>query len=166
MTATSLVYYQEKLLKTQARKLTFHWSVASGAPTLLVAGAPILVTQAAISAQATIDSFLGTTSEFDYLAFDATSMGTDAIGFIIDMKGQARTAVWTELKVFTSTNGVTQAGSRAAGGTMAATTLGAGLLCGASASVTGSGNLACRHVIGSLDSADGTLELSVYWIAK
>ncbi len=166
MSSTSLVYYQEKLLKTQPRQLTFVWTASSGTLTAQVAGAPVLATGAAISAQATIDNFLGTSSEFDYLAFDATAMGTDAIGVIIDMKGQAKSAVFAELRSFSSTYNATLAGARAAGGVLTASTLETAYACGASATITGSGNLAFKGVISSLDSLTGILVLQLYWIAK
>lgn len=166
MSDTSLIYYQEKLGKTQPRRLRFVWTISSGTPTLVVAGAPVLVTQAAISAQSTIDNFLGTTSEFDYLAFDATSMGTDAFGVIVDMKGQAKTAVFASLNSYTGTYQVTSAGARATGGTLTATTLETAYACGLSSTVTGSGNLAFKGVISGLDSATGSVVLDLEWIAK
>ena len=164
--ATSLVYYQEKLLKTQPRKVSFVWTASSGTLTPAVQGSPILVTQAAIASQAVINDFLGTTSEFDYLAFDATAMGTDAIGVIVNMQGQARTAIWAEIKQFSGTYQVTQAGARSAGGVLTASTLETAYACGFSTSITGSGNLAFKGVISGLDSLTGTLVLDLGWIAK
>lgn len=167
MSATSLVYYQEKLGKTQPRRLQLAWSASSGTLTALVAGYPILATGAAISAQATIDTFLGTTSEFNYLAFDATSMGTDALGILIDMKGQARQAVWAKLTSYSSTYFATTANAVANGATgITATTLETALSCGDSSSITGSGNIAFKGVISGLDSLTGVLTLDIYWISK
>lgn len=166
MGATSLVYWQEKLLKTQPRKIQLVWSASSGTLTPQLSGYPILATGAAISTQATINSFLGTTAEFDYLAFDATAMGTDALAVIVDMKGQAKTAVWAELKSFSSTYQVTQAGARANGGSLTASTLETAYACGDSSSITGSGNLAFKGVISGLDSLTGSLVLDLWWISK
>lgn len=165
MAGTSLVYWNDKLAKTQGRHLQFVWNIASGTPTLEVAGAPILVTQGAL-VQATIDTFLGTTAEFDYLAFDATSMGTDALGVIVDMKGQAAVGVWAELRQLTSTGGVTQAGARSTAKPLLTTSLTTEFACGASTSITGSGNLAFKGVISGLDAADGILVLDMYYISK
>lgn len=167
MADTSLIYWQEKLGKTQARRLRISWSVVSGAFTECVAGNPILLTQAAIAAQSTINNFLGTTAEFDYLAFDATSMGTDALGVIIDMKGQAIKVLAAHLNLYSSTYLGTAAGARALGSAgITATTLETAVACGYSSSITGSGNIAFKGVISGLDSATGLVVLDVDWIAK
>ncbi len=166
MADTSLIYYQEKFGKTQPRRLTFVWSVTSGAFTEQVKGNPILLTQGAISAQSTIDNFLGTTSEFNYLAFDATSMGTDAVGVIVDMKGQAATAVSARLTMNSSTYLATTAYAAALGGSLTATTLETAFACGLSSTVTGSGNLAFKGVISGLDAITGLVQLDILWISK
>jgi hypothetical protein len=166
MADTSLVYWQEKLGKTQARKLQFVWTTVSGAFTEKVPGAPVLLTQGAIASQSVIDNFLGTTSEFDYLAYDATAMGTDALGIIVDMKGQAAKAVYATLDAYSSTYGATLAGCRVAGGVLVASTLEAAFACGASTTITGSGNLAFKGVISSLDTHTGLVVLNLYIISK
>ena len=124
MADTSLIYWQEKLAKTQARRLRISWSVISGAFTECVAGNPVLLTQGAIATQAVINTFLGTTAEFDYLAFDATSMGTDALGLLIDMKGQCAKVLAMHLNMYSSTYLGTAAGCHALGSVgITATTL-------------------------------------------
>lgn len=167
MADTSLIYWQEKLGKTQPRRLRVSWSVTSGAFTECVAGNPILLTQSAISAQSTIDNFLGTTSEFNYLAFDATSMGTDAVGVIIDMKGQAIKVVSAALNMYSSTYLGTAAGCRALGSAgITATTLECAVACGYSSSITGSGNIAFKGVISGMDAITGLVVLDIDWISK
>ncbi len=166
MADTSLIYWQEKLGKTQPRNLRIAWSVTSGAFTEIVPGAPILLTQAAVASQAVIDNFLGTTSEFNYLAFDATSMGTDALGVIVDMKGQAAKVVYASLTMMSSTYLGTTANANAIGGSLTATTLETAVSCGFSTSVTGSGNLAFKGVISGMDAITGLVVLNVYWISK
>ncbi len=42
----------------------------------------------AIASQTTVDNFLGTTNEFLIASFDATAMGTDTFGLLINMSGQ------------------------------------------------------------------------------
>jgi hypothetical protein len=167
MADTSLIYWQEKLGKTQARRLRVSWSVVSGAFTECVAGNPILLTQGAISAQSTIDNFLGTVSEFNYLAYDATSMGTDAVGVIIDMKGQAIKVLNMSLNMYSSTYLGTAAGCRALGSAgITATTLESAVACGYSSTITGSGNIAVKGVISGLDAITGLVVLDVDWISK
>lgn len=91
-TVPSIMPYNEAFIKGAPRLLSLVWNI-SGAVT--VASRPLgmapslLVTFGAIASQSVIDTFLGTTDEFSYLAFDATSMGTDAMGVIVNMKGQA-----------------------------------------------------------------------------
>ncbi len=167
MADTSLIYWQEKLAKTQPRRLRISWSVVSGAFTECVAGNPILLTQGAISAQSTIDNFLGTSSEFNYLAFDATSMGTDAVGVIVDMKGQCAKVLNAAINMYSSTYLGTAAGGRALGSVgITATTLETAVACGASSSITGSGNIAFKGVVSGLDAITGLVVLDIDWISK
>lgn len=164
MTATSLVYYQEKLGKTQIRKMRFVYTI-TGAKTIAeaVKGYPVLTGFDAISAQSTIDNFLGTSSEFLLAAFDATSMGTDAVYFIIDMKGQAKAAPRFRLTAVQGTYGgtFTFASSMAPVTALTASTLEGAIAVGTS------GNIAVKAVISSLDGlTTGQLVLDVDWIAK
>jgi hypothetical protein len=74
----------------------------------------------AIAAQSTIDNFLGTTSEFTTTQFDATTMGTDTFGLLINMSGlqgppnttniigQAKNVVSMSAVVVQATGGTTQ----------------------------------------------------------
>jgi hypothetical protein len=65
-----------------------------------------LVTFAALT-QASIDAFLGTSSEFTAAQFDATSMGADAMGVLIDLKGQADSLESMVVKCYSGTAGAT-----------------------------------------------------------
>ena len=58
--------------------------------------------------QALIDAHLGTTNEFTAAQFDATSMGADAQGIIIDMAGQAAELFMFEGICYSATGGATQ----------------------------------------------------------
>ena len=166
MADTPIMYWQEKLGKTQVRQLRIVWTTSSGTFTEKLPGNPIYFTQGAIATQSVIDNFLGTSSEFDYLAFDATSMGTDAVGVIIDMKGQAAKVSHATLDAYSGTHGVTLAGARTLTTAITATTLETAVACGASATITGSGNLAFKGVISGLDSHTGVVVLTVNWISK
>ncbi len=89
------VLRSDALQRSQPEILRFAWKI-TGAVTFakLTEGMPTLVTTTAIATQAVIDTFLGTTSEFDYLAFDATAMGADTIGVIVNCEGQIKKVLY------------------------------------------------------------------------
>jgi uncharacterized protein (UPF0261 family) len=100
----SLAYYNEVLGKGAPRRLTLIHEI-TGAVT--VAARPLAAATASLpmfgaTTQAVIDAFLGTTSEFDYLAFDATSLGADAMGLIVNMKGQAADVISFESRCYSA----------------------------------------------------------------
>lgn len=57
--------------------------------------------------QALIDAHLGTSSEFTAAQFDATSMGADAQGVIVDMGGQVDELIAVRAKCYSGTAGAT-----------------------------------------------------------
>jgi len=163
MSDVSLMYYSDKLGKTQPRILRLVYHLASAAVTNIVQGYPVYTTFGAISAQSTIDNFLGTSSEFNYLAFDATSMGTDAFGFIVNMGGQCKMVTHMIAAMRSSTYLATTAFAAAEGGSSAAltaTTLETAVAAGTS------GNIAGKLVISSLDSTTALLQIEIGWIAN
>ena len=58
--------------------------------------------------QAIIDAHLGTTSEFLLAAFDATAMGADAFGGILNMSGQVAEVYEMEATCWSGTAGATK----------------------------------------------------------
>lgn len=58
-------------------------------------------------AQAAIDAHLGTSSEFTAAQFDATSMGADAMGIILDMGGQCEELYSVTARCYSGTAGAT-----------------------------------------------------------
>ena len=57
--------------------------------------------------QALIDAHLGTSSEFTAAQFDATSMGNDAMGVILDMDGQCEELFSVTARCYSGTAGAT-----------------------------------------------------------
>ena len=57
--------------------------------------------------QAIIDAHLGTSSEFTAAQFDATSMGADAQGIIVDMGGQVDELYYVVARCYSGTAGAT-----------------------------------------------------------
>lgn len=91
MASTSLFYYSPELGQTIPYELTLCYSISAAetvSPTPM--NHATLTTFGAIASQSVIDDFLGTTDEFNYLAFNAQAMGTDSMGIIVNMFGQAK----------------------------------------------------------------------------
>lgn len=172
MSNSSLMYWNDKHSKTQARELTF-WFEITGAKTNSagIAGYPVLTLYDAVSGQSDIDDFLLTSSEFTAAQFDATAMGTDAFGVIVDMRGrqalgtsssqtgQADKLVAAEAALYVDDVAITDA--NATNLALSDSTLEPG------ASLGANGNLAARFVLAGLDAAtDGMVKVTFHWIAK
>ena len=164
MSDTSLFNYQEKFGRTQPRVLRLNWKITDAVTIVPVPlGVPVLTTFSAISAQATIDAFLGTTSEFNYLAFDATSMGTDGFGVIVDMKGQAARVDGFKCTVYSGTDFSVPYAVGAWNAGITASTLESACAKGAN------GNIAVKCSFtqsGNVDSLTaGFIQMEIYWSA-
>lgn len=166
MADTSLMYWQEKLGKTQPRVLRLEWEI-TGAKTVapLVPGIPALTAFDAIASQAVIDGFLGTTNEFLLAAFDATSMGADAFAAIVNVAGQAQKLTKVVATCYSGTGGATKV-ERAvkSSSALTASTL------ATEAAVGANGNLAVKVDFGNTPDFDGLtsglIVLELYWISK
>ena len=166
MSATSLVYYNDQWGKVQPRILRLQYKItAAVTASPIVANSASLLTFSAIASQAVIDDFLGTTSEFNYLAFDSTSMGADAMGAIVQMNGQAKTVVAAVARCYSGTGGSTLV-TRAvqASAALTNTTLATEVACGAN------GNIAFKVDWGNTPDFDaltsGTIDVEIHWISK
>jgi hypothetical protein len=160
-----LFYWNEKFGKTQARCLELVWSITA-AKTVAARpiGTPVLTAFDAISTQATIDNFLGTSSEFLVAAFDSTAMGADTFACIINMGGQAKYVSHMEVVCYSGTGGATRVEVAVAEGSLTASTLETALDLGAS------GNIAFKCDFGNTPDFDaltaGLIVARVYWVAK
>lgn len=172
-----LFYTNEKHAKTQLRELEFIFQITA-AKTVVVypRGADILPLFDATT-QAVIDAYLGTTNEFLLAQFDATSMGTDAFGGIINMgtmtspgtysssltaqAGQAAALVSVEVSTQSGTSFGTWFPTAAFGPTgLASTSLTTGCALGAN------GNIAFRAILTGVDAlTSGLIKVVVKWIA-
>ena len=159
---TSLIYYQEQVLKATPRPpLRLEFSITGAkAVSPVVQNSFVLTTFDALSTQAQIDTHLGTTNEFLLAAFDATAMGTDAFAAIINMGGQAAKVTGVHTATYTGTNGATETLSVVnASATMTSSSLTTQVARGAN------GNIAVRTIIVGLDAfTSGRLVLQVSWI--
>lgn len=161
MSSTSIMYWNEKLPKTQPRTLKFMYDITGAkAMTSLVSGIPVLHSFDAIASQAVIDDFLGSSSEFALAKFDATAMGTDAVAFIIDMKGQAAKILSAKVSSILAA-GTVDVSKQVQSSTLTASTL------ETKSELSSLGNIAVKAVLTGLDAlTDGTVLVEVEWIAK
>ncbi len=165
MTATSLFYYNDQWGKVVPRCLRLEYKI-TGAVTAsaIVPNSGSLITFGAIASQAVIDDYLGTTSEFLVAAFDATAMGADAMGGIVQLGGQAQAATMMVAECYSGTGGSTLVTRQVQAGTLTASTLETAYALGAD------GNLAFKIDWGNTPDFDAltsaTIVVSLYWIAK
>ena len=142
------------LADNQFTTLDFWFSCTSNVATLLPSGANgsrIVFGYSAATplTTAAIDSFTGNTNDIlGDTCFAATAMGTDSMGFVIDMQGQAASAVAVSAILYDSTF----VGTAAAGTATALTnSLSTALCCSAL------GNLYGRVVPAGFDAASGKI---------
>lgn len=156
-----IFYTNEKHAKSQIRTLEFVFQITAAKTVVpYPRGVDCLTTFDALT-QAQIDAYLGTTNEFLVGLFDATSMGTDAFGGIINMAGQAGLVVSADVISKTGAGLATQVTSSSFGGsTMASSSLTAGCAVGAN------GNIAFRGVMTGVDAlTSGVIYVKIGWIA-
>lgn len=163
MADTSLMYWQEKLGRTQPRSLKFAFEITA-AKTIspLVAGIPALTAFDAVASQSVIDTHLGTTNEFLVAAFDATSQGTDAFSVIVNLGKQAEKLLFAKASVHSGTNGLTltESGVKSSSA-LTASTLASECAKGAD------GNVAAKFVLTGVDALTaGIIVVEFAWISK
>ncbi len=164
MSKVTLFPWNDQLQFADVRELSLMFQI-TGAKTIV----PVPYTACsytsfdAISAQSVIDGFLGTTSEFLVAAFDSTSLGTDALGIIVNMKGQCSELYAMRYVSMSGTGGTTQDPkgfvSTAAGLTSSSLTN--------QCALGANGNIAGRIVSSGLDAiTSGLILIQFYWRAK
>lgn len=122
---------------------------------LATLGYPVLLSGAAIT-QATVDAFLGSSSEIAATtAFGATAMGTDSMAFIVNMQNQVKSALWVESIFYASTRLFNYIVGQGTDSTVLANTLTQGFV------VTSLGNIYGRIIVSGLDAATTPLRMSL-----
>jgi hypothetical protein len=104
----SLHYWNDKIQRGEARRLQLVYSINGAKDASDLQGIGALVSFDAIT-QAQIDAYLGTSSEFDADAFDATAMGTDMFGGVLNCSGQVKELLYCRATVYSPAAGTTQA---------------------------------------------------------
>jgi choline dehydrogenase-like flavoprotein len=158
----SLAYYQDQLGKVDPHVTQLVWDITAAKTVAAIPANSVALTAFdAIASQATIDDFLGSSSEFAVAAFGATPMGTDVFAAIVNMSGQMKQLVYVEALCYSGSGGSTLVTA----GFQPIATLTAAL--GNEASVSSLGNVAVKVALSGLDAlTDGTIVLKLHWIAK
>jgi hypothetical protein len=167
---TSLTYWQSALLKTTPRTCKLRYNItaavtfaaqATGYPALVSAGA---ITQAQLDAALHKSNGDASSSEFTAAQFDATSMGADAFGGVVDLYGQAQTLLNMVARCYSGTGGATLVERSVGSGTLAASTLETACAKGAN------GNLGFKVDFGNAPDFDaltaGQVVIDLEWISK
>ena len=161
MTSPGLFFWQDKIGKTNPRCVPFAFKItAAKTISQLPQGTPVLTTFDALASQSVIDDFLGTSSEFLLAQFDATSMGVNAFGIIVNMLKQVDELFYIEAYVDDG------AGTHTDLAVSAVTTLTSSSL--TTQCATGSqGNVAARIIVAGLDAlTSGMIVVKFYFKSK
>jgi hypothetical protein len=161
----SLMYWNEKVQRGESRELDLVFNITGAKAATEVQAMPVLHTFDAFASQAVIDSFLGTTNEFLLAAFDATSMGADAFGGVINLAGQAKEVLYMSAKCYSGTGGATLVEKLVQDSSaLTASTLATEVALGAS------GNIGFKVDFGNTPDFDaltaGTIAIKIIWKSK
>lgn len=164
MSQTSLFYYQDQFLKGLPRTDRFVWKITgAGTNALIVQQSAALSTYAALS-QATIDAFFGSVNEILAADYDATAMGADAQGILLNYNGQVQTLLSVTARCYSATGGSTLVTRQTQALGLTASTL------ETAAELTALGNIGIKLDWGNTPDFDaltsGTIDVEVLWISK
>jgi hypothetical protein len=155
------MYWNDKLQSAEAHELCLVYKITAAKTVQDLLLSPVLTAFDAIAAQATIDSFLGTSSEFNVLAFDATSMGTDAFAGIINMGGQCKEVIQFDALVCGSDGLIDEQKILNASSSLTNSSLTSQVAKGSS------GNVAFKVVLTGVDALTaGTIVVKIKWKSK
>ncbi len=164
MADTSLIYYNDQFGKVIPRRLQLEYNITGAkAASAIVPNSGTMVFFDALSTQAQIDNFLGSTNEFLLVAFDSTAMGADAFGGLVNMCGQAKKVTQMQAYCYSASNTIVTRQTQAASA-LTASSLTTQVAVGAD------GNVAFRVDFGNSPDFDGltagTIVIDLYWISK
>jgi hypothetical protein len=164
MGLTSFCAKNPGLQKKQPFQLDIAWSVATGVPSLPTnaLGYPVIfgvATNTGSLTQTAIDTFLGSTNEVvAATAFGGTAMGTDSLGFVVNMNGQCQAGLFMTACLYDNTDPVH------AGAVVSSSALTDALT--TAWAVTSSGNLYGRVVLTGLDAGSSPVLVRLLWYPK
>lgn len=164
MSDLNLMYWQEQLYKTQPRVLKLEFKI-TGAKTLV----PILPPMPALTScdaltQSQIDEALGSANEFLAADFDATAMGNDAFGGVVNLKGQCAKLLMMKAECYSGTGGATKVERCVQALGLTASTL------ESACEVSSLGNIGFKVDFGNSPDFDaltsGTVVIELHWVSK
>jgi hypothetical protein len=168
MRGSSVIYSSPDLARLDPIESVFCVTLASGVPTICAGqiGYPVFMGKdEGTFTQAAVDAFLGSVNEFAVTtAFGSTAMGTDTFGFVLNLQGQAKSALYVDGSLSLV---VTDPGAMAVGpGKGTVTTVLADTLV-TTCAVTTLGNIYGRVTIEGYDGAGGiSAIIRVGWLPK
>jgi hypothetical protein len=161
--SVSLTYWNERVQMSQPRKLTLLFTITGAKAVTDLGRSPTLVSFDTAWTQAQIDAHLGTSSEFNYLAFDSTAVGADVFSGIVNMSGQCAEVYGMVARCYSASNTVVTRQCEDAA-TLTNSTLATEIAKGAN------GNVAFKVDFGNTPDFDGltagTIEIEILWRSK
>ncbi len=145
----SQVYYSDSVQRYAPYILDLTYEITGAKAVSQQNKTSSLSTFDALASQAVIDSYLGTTSEFLLAQYDATSMGVDAFGLLVNYGKQCDGLLWAEATVYSGASGQTvvpAAGIYPSAFPLSASTLAPGMAVGSQ------GNIGVRFVLTGVDA--------------
>lgn len=170
MNTPSLMYWNDSVQRGQSYRLDFLYKITAAKTVVALNGQGVtLPTFDAYASQAVMDTFLqtptGLTSEFLLAQFDATSMGTDAFGALVNMggaNGQVKSIQAMTASLYSGANGLTLVSE----GVVSSATLTSSTE-KAEIAVGQYGNIGLKTVLTGVDAlTSGLIVISIHWMSK
>ena len=166
MTSPGLFHWQDQYLKGVAKCDTFILNIPAagvGAITAVPSQSALLSTTSALT-QATIDAFFGSVNEILADKYDATAMGADSQGVLLNYLGQVEKLCYVEASCNSGTGDGTVVPRSAKDTGLTASTI------ETAATKTALGNIGLKFNWGNTPDFDalaaGTIVIKVYWVSK
>lgn len=161
--SVSLTYWNERVQMSQPRVLKLWFTITAAKTVTDLGRSPTMTTFDTAFTQAEIDAHLGTSSEFNYLAFDSTAVGADVFGGVINMSGQCAEVYGMVARCYSASNTIVTRQCEDSS-TLTASTLATEIAKGSS------GNIAFKVNFGNTPDFDaltaGTIEIEILWRSK
>jgi len=162
MSQVSLFHYQDQYQKGLCRRDVFVWDITAAVTASLNPPQSGVLTTFGALTQATIDAFLGSTTEINALAYDATSMGADAMGAIFNYNKQVQSVSNVVCRCFSASDTIVTRQVKPAGLTNTSLET--------AAVVTSLGNIGLKINWGDTPDFDaltaGLIEVTISWVSK
>lgn len=160
----SIFLFNANLPQIKTMRLLWKITAAKTVSPLPISNSAVYSTFDAIAAQSTIDNFLGTTSEFTIAQFDATAMGADTFGVLVNMQGQALSIQSMVARCYSNTGGLDLVTRQCQASTTLPDSTNATEI-----AVGADGNIGLIVVFGNTPDFDGltsgTIDIEIVWLS-